>query len=244
MTAFTKINNGAWNSASSWDVGSGFPSTGADTATIGTFDTEIPNGVSITCGAISLTGTNASSRSRLLLNGTLTLAGTLTCNNYNTIQFGPDSVLDMNGNNVEFATSGAGNNEILSTATASNRANVQSTATGGTFRRTGLDVSMRGNLEYVDFTDIGTMSIGDNFNAGDDFTVQYCTWTGCDTVKLGGYRNLANSTTVQYNDFRDTTAATIMCTLASRPQGTGVGTQSFRYNTFNDSAVVSLKSLY
>jgi len=233
MTAFVKVNNGAWNVASSWDVGVGWPSSSADTATIGTFATEIPSAVSITCGAITMTGTNSSSRSELTINGSLTLAGAMTLNSYTTLIFGPSFIIDINGNSILWVNSGASINRVTSNTTAANRGTIKSTATGGNIYRAAGVQSMDGTLKYIDFTDIGLIQMGSNFNAGDNFDASWNTFTGCDTVTLGGYREGSGDLIIEHNDFRNSTATTNASILSSRLNGTDTGTYSMKYNTWN-----------
>lgn len=233
MTAFTATQTGNWNDAATWG-GGGYPQTSGDTASIGAFTVTVPAATSIICGAITLTGTGAGSRSQLHISGTLTLAGQMTLAAWNELRINGGGALDTNGNNIEISTHTTNHNRLVFVGTANNRCRFKSTAGGGTVRRAAGNVYCHIDWQYCDFENTGDFggtsnNLGGNFNytAGEIINVESCTFTACGEIQLGGVLHLNATLIFKNNDIRDSASATSYCALLIDNNTASVGSGTF-----------------
>lgn len=194
-----------WNAGASWTGGTGsnFPGNG-DTATItAQQQVTIPSSITVAGVTITYNAGITSAYTKVIINGSLTLGGTMTLADFSEIDMGAGSIFDLNGNNV----SAPGNTKYTFAGTIGSRATVQSTGSAGQFQQSGVNVVL-GNVNYVDFSGLGPSVFGRNATSSfTNFTV-----TNCSTFWLEISGSTANvGITVSNGKFADpnTTGATI-----------------------------------
>ena len=212
MVDYVKVNDGAWNLAASWDIGSGWPTSAADTAMMADYDTEIPFGVSIICGAITMTGVDAANRSRLIQNGDLEITGNITLNAWNEWLRAPGTLLEINGNDALLTSNVTNHNRLVWVGTPTNRVRTTSSVPGtGRIWHSSAVGHCHVDMQYLDFIDIAglggvneSQGIGENFNftSGEFVNVENFTFTGCRESSFGGFNHIDATQIIRYGDVR------------------------------------------
>jgi len=244
---YVKVNGGAWNLAASWDIGVGWPSSGADTASMANYDTEIPVGVSITCGAITMTGTSAISRTRLNLNGSLEITADMTLNSWNEFNIAGGAVLELGGNDVLFTSNVGNRNRLVWIGTSLSRVKVRSSIAGsGRIHMTGVAFQCHVDMDYIDFVDIAGLGgdwnsrgIGDNFTftAGETIRLEHFTFTGCGASAIGGNLHANATQIIRYGDIRNpSTSSYSLHVVDTNEMSLGTGTIALSHITFDSDA--------
>ena len=191
MANYTTTQAGNWTDAATWG-GGGFPSSSADTATIGHTVT-LQSGQSITCGAITL---NADT---LQINGTLTLSAAVSLVGAYTLAIGAGGTLDLGGQTITPSGSGIGSYNFIGTAVS--RATV--IGNGGFFAAAGTKALLP-HIEYCDFSDLIDSYLGRTQTSNLTVIMRYSTVTNCaafylDTTGVGANAGFI----VEYCDFSD-----------------------------------------
>jgi len=233
---YVKINNGAWNDPASWDIGTGWPSSSLDTATLGAFDTAIPAGTSIICGAISMTGTSSAARSRLIQDGNLSITANATLGAWNEWQMTPGAELELNGNDILLTSNITNHNRLVFVGTANDRWRVRSSVAGaGRIWRLGTKVQCHVDFRFGDFDDIGgvggadlAQGLGENYSytAGEFVRCEDVTFTQCGASSFGGFLHVDATFTLRRIDIREPRAGNnfsfYIADLLTATNGTGV----------------------
>lgn len=232
MTAFTAVTDGDWDDPATWDVGSGYPSSSADTATIGAYTVTIPDGVSITCGVITTTGSTPT-WAILIITGSLTLTANAALYRLTEIRLSPGGVLDINGNVLDVKEDVSyGWYYFNFVGTPSNRGAFQDTIGGGRFVNVTFgETKCQVEFQYCDFSGFADIKLGNQPTGTDHCHVQDCVfvdYTGA--VDFGGSRQANTDIIVRRNDFRGTTTSTL--TLQNTPASLGTGVADFTANTY------------
>ena len=237
-SALTATTTGNWDDASIW--GGTVPGA-SDTCTIAAQKTvTIPAGVAATCGALTYgTGVSAN-HTKLVINGTYTLAGDVTMTSgtgtYSDFMAGPGAVVHLGNFSIrEPATTATANySQLTLVGNAGSRVTVDST--GGAFLTSGSGGTLNVNLdiEYADFS-----GLGDSFNLynqlnGYSFIISHATFTSCGVIYQGKYSATSVNSYIEYSDFINTTAANgaTILNIVGNGNITTTARNDLKYNTF------------
>ncbi len=254
MTDYVCVATGDWNTASTWDVGSGYPGDGlgaSDTATIGAYTVTAPASLTISAAnavALATGGTAINAKARLVNNGTLNLTS-WTMNAFTRFTIGAGSLLDTSGGNFNITSSAAGRYIFDSSATSTSRGVVD--LGGGNWERSGFDVKSYVHFQYVDFKNLGNcfftiMDYGSTLTDGDttfgtsgayveDCIVEDCTLNdGVAVPRFGGARVAGLKFIFRRNDVVGWTG-TYGVYLADYGGASRAGTKDLSHNTFKQA---------
>lgn len=228
MALFTSVQTGDFDTASTWDVGSGFPGVADTFAIVATHTVTIPNALAAnTTGNVDGSGTGTRGILVIADGGELKLTANMTVTNYNKLQFEAGSTFDLNGFDILTNTSSLDRNFFEFVGTPANRITVKSSVAGSgdISRTTGDGVAGIQDFQYIDFLDCGEIKIGNNFSAM-DFNAQWLLFDGCQKPTLGGFHELTQVYVIEHIDVRNSLATGDMLLVDHDIVGTGSGTKS------------------